>query len=414
VNRISEKGMTMSGSTLARAGHRTQSLDVARGISAVLVVLFHGLLVFKVNGTDDPHLLRIDLNDPWLLVQHLLLGVANGPAYVTFFFVLSGTVLTLSLDRDPPAHPGAVLGYLIKRGFRLYPLLVFTAAAAALLQLYYFGPQTYSQAASWFNNDYKIDSARLPAEFLANALGRSATLNGPAWSIKVEILASAVFPLLYWLSLTATRAMVTVPLLVTAMFFAPGEAKQWHHMNVFLFSFFLGALVPRWGWRVAAMLGQMGGWHRAMLLVALALIFMFTRRLLDPAAFAPPLVVLLESLAAGVGVVMLFHGRDRAFFHAAPVALLAKLSFGVYLLHAVVLSVIGRMLIPFLPDHLGPAQALGCSLLLTLATLCVTVLVAWILHNVLELPMQQLGRVIAARMARMPSYPLVRSLRLRR
>ncbi|MFC7555804.1 acyltransferase family protein [Pseudoroseomonas wenyumeiae] len=254
--------------------------------------------------------------------------MANGPAYVTFFFVLSGTVLALSLDRDPPAHPGAVLGYLVKRGFRLYPLLLFTAAAAALLQLYYFEPHVYSQATGWFNDGYKIDLPSLPAEFLANAQGRSATLNGPAWSIKVEILASAVFPLLYWLSLTPARAMVTAPLLVAAMFLAPGGAMQWHYMNVFLFCFFVGALVPRWGWKVAALLRQMGGWPRVALLAALVLVFMFSRRLLAPTAFAPPLVVVLESLAAGVGVVLLLHGRERAFFHAAPMELLARLSFG--------------------------------------------------------------------------------------
>jgi peptidoglycan/LPS O-acetylase OafA/YrhL len=402
----------MPETTLARARHRTQSLDVGRGISAVLVVLFHGLLVFRVNGADNPHLLSANPADPWLVVQHLLLGVANGPAYVTFFFVLSGTVLALSLDRDPPAHPGAVLGYLIKRGFRLYPLLVFTAAAAALLQWYYFEPLNYPQATSWFNDGYKIDLADLPAEFLANAQGRSATLNGPAWSIKVEILASAVFPVLYWLSLAAFRATVTAVLLMAAMFLAPGGAEHWHYMNVFLFCFFVGALVPRWGSQVAAMLRQMGGWPRVVLLAGLILIFMFARRLLAPAAFAPPLVVVLESICAGVAVVMLLYGRDRAFFHAAPMALLAKLSFGVYLLHVVVLSVIGHAVLPFLPAQFGAAQALGFSLLLALATLCVTVLIAWVLNGILEHPMQQLGRVMAARLTRMPSYPVGRFLRL--
>ncbi|RKK05368.1 acyltransferase [Pseudoroseomonas wenyumeiae] len=406
--------MTMSATVAQRVRNRTQSLDVGRGISAMLVVLFHGLLVFRVNGADNPHLLPLDLGNPWLVLQHLLLAVANGPAYVTFFFVLSGTVLALSLDRDPPAHPGAVLGYLVKRGFRLYPMLLFTAAAAALLQLYYFEPHVYSQATGWFNDGYKIDLPSLPAEFLANAQGRSATLNGPAWSIKVEILASAVFPLLYWLSLTPARAMVTAPLLVAAMFLAPGGAMQWHYMNVFLFCFFVGALVPRWGWKVAALLRQMGGWPRVALLAALVLVFMFSRRLLAPTAFAPPLVVVLESLAAGVGVVLLLHGRERAFFHAAPMELLARLSFGIYLLHVVVLSVLGHAVFPFLPEHLGPAQALGFGLLLTLATLGVTVLVAWVLHGVLEHPMQQLGRAIASRMARMPGDLLVRPLRSRR
>lgn len=404
----------MSGTIATRSRHRTHSLDVGRGISALLVVLFHGLLVFRVNGADNPHLLPLDLSNPWLVAQHLLLALANGPAYVTFFFVLSGTVLALSLDRDPPVHPGAVVGYLIKRGFRLYPLLVFTAAAAALLQIYYFEPQVYPQATSWFNDGYKIDLASLPGEFLANAQGRSATLNGPAWSIKVEILASAAFPVLYWLSLTPRRALVAAPLLVAAMFLAPGSAERWHYMNVFLFCFFVGALVPRWGWKIAAYLEQMDRWHRIALLAALVLVFMFSRRLLAPTIFAPPLVVVLESMAAGIGVILLLHGRDRAFFHAPPMALLAKLSFGIYLLHVVVLSVLGHLALPFLPQLPGPAQALGLGLLLTLATLGVTVLVAWVLHGVLEYPMQQIGRAISTRMARMPAGLLLKPLRIRR
>lgn len=406
--------MIVSGPILAPAVPRAQSLDVGRGMAAVLVVLFHGLLVFRVNGVDNPHRLPMDPADPWLLLQHVLLGLANGPAYVTFFFVLSGTVLAISLDRDPPDHAGAVVGYLIKRAFRLYPLLVFTAAAAALLQRDYFTLLSYPQATSWFNDGYKIEQANLPAEFVANATGRSATLNGPAWSIKVELLASALFPLLYWLSLTAGRIAITAPLLLVAMFLAPGESERWHHMNVFLFCFFAGALVPRWGWQVVSRLRQTHRWPRTAILAILMLVFLFSRRVLAPAELAPPVAVVLESLAAAVGVAMLLYGRDRAFFHARPIQLLARLSFGVYLLHVVVLSVLGHAVLPFLPAQLGAAEALVAGLLLTLATLCVTLFIAWLLHGALEHPMQRLGRNLARRMTGSSGRLVVKPARLRR
>ncbi|MFC7555803.1 hypothetical protein ACFQU7_34115 [Pseudoroseomonas wenyumeiae] len=54
----------MSATVAQRVRNRTQSLDVGRGISAMLVVLFHGLLVFRVNGADNPHLLPLDLENP--------------------------------------------------------------------------------------------------------------------------------------------------------------------------------------------------------------------------------------------------------------------------------------------------------------------------------------------------------------
>ena len=42
-------------------------------------------------------------------------------------------------------------------------------------------------------------------------------------------------------------------------------------------------------------------------------------------------------------------------------------------------------------------------LLLALVTFCITLPAAWVLHVLVERPMQQLGRVIAARLARRQS-----------
>jgi peptidoglycan/LPS O-acetylase OafA/YrhL len=377
-------------------GGFSYGLGFMRGAAALSVVFFHALLVFRVNGVDDAYRMPSDTSQPWLVVQHFLLGIFNGPACVTVFFVLSGAVLALSLEREASFRVGTVVGYLIKRGFRLYPLLVVAAGLGALLQLYYFDLRTYPAATTWLNTDFKIAEAEVPREFVANALGRSASFNGPAWSIKIELMASAMFPVLYLLSRSAGAAVASAIVLGSIMFILPGAPEKYHYMNVFTFCFFMGALIPRWGRPVAAWFYRSGpSIRRAVILISL-LSIMFARRLLAPDAFAPATAVLVETLCASLLIVVVLFGRDRAFFRLWAVRTLAEISYGVYLLHVLVLNVIAHSVLPMMPNLLGSAEALGCGFLLAAATLAVTLPLAYLVYNFIERPLQQLGRLISS------------------
>ena len=74
-------------------------LGALRGFAALGVVIFHVFLFIPIGGIELPHEEDLTFSSTTLLAQHLFLGLLNGRALVTMFFVLSGCVLGLSLDR---------------------------------------------------------------------------------------------------------------------------------------------------------------------------------------------------------------------------------------------------------------------------------------------------------------------------
>jgi peptidoglycan/LPS O-acetylase OafA/YrhL len=97
-------------------------LDALRALAALMVALGHSFIAMTFDGVD-----KLWITPIWLLESDkalfakLVLFVGNGAAAVTVFFVLSGVVLGLSLDRDYSITRHSCCRFLIKRAFRIYP-----------------------------------------------------------------------------------------------------------------------------------------------------------------------------------------------------------------------------------------------------------------------------------------------------
>jgi len=373
----------------------SHGLGFLRGVAALVVVVFHGLLLFRIGAIDDAYRMPVDLGSAWLSAMHVLLGVFNGPACVTLFFVLSGTVLALSLERDDAASLRTVVAYWIRRGFRLYPLLILGAATGALLQLHYFTDETYAAAATWLNLSYKVPEAEVGRAFVTNALGLSSSLNSPAWSIKIEIAASVVFPALFLLARRNRTALVTLGVLVALMLLWPTERRPLAYVPVFLASFFVGALVPRWGGHVAHRFSRMTRPARWTLVGLILVLLMFADRILAPTRFVSGEVALIETLAAGVLVTLILFGPDRRFYRAWPVRTLGEISYGVYLLHLIVMNVVAFAVLPHLPTALAGGEAVALSTAMIAVTLAITLPLAYAVYRFVERPLQQFGRALS-------------------
>ncbi|MEL7049107.1 MAG: acyltransferase, partial [Pseudomonadota bacterium] len=172
----------------------SEGLSSLRGIAASIVIFYHALLVFQVTHHGDPNKVGFDFSDPWLVIVHGLIIFLNGNNAVILFFVLSGTVLAMSFDRQA-FNTQTVGAYYVRRTFRIMPILVASAVAAALLHKYWFPDIQMEAGTPWSNNYYRHDPGK--KEVLLNAIGWSNSLNSPAWTIRIEILASIVFPALY-------------------------------------------------------------------------------------------------------------------------------------------------------------------------------------------------------------------------
>ena len=163
--------------------HRFRSLDALRGLAALVVVVHHVMLSL-------PDGIRGQLG---------FIEVASGMGgrfAVMLFFVLSGFVLAL------PYFAGTSLPYgryIVRRFCRLYLPFAFAVLIAALLCWLLGGP-VLPIASSWLNGPWSrpLTAGVVMSHLLMEGIGQpqSIDLDGPIWSLIIEMRVSLIFPLL--------------------------------------------------------------------------------------------------------------------------------------------------------------------------------------------------------------------------
>lgn len=158
---------------------RIEHLDACRGIAAILVVASHCLQA-------------VDYDKQWTALR-----VALGHIPVLFFFVLSGYVLGRSLLKAQ-VDPRFYVAYLIKRFFRLVPLLVVVFVASFIAAKSMNLERPFSVPVSqWAVNlaNWMVQVTTL-SQLWENILMNQRGLNVPTWTIKIEIVCSMLLPIL--------------------------------------------------------------------------------------------------------------------------------------------------------------------------------------------------------------------------
>jgi peptidoglycan/LPS O-acetylase OafA/YrhL len=366
----------------------SDGLASLRGLAAAIVVVFHSLLVFRLGGVDNPHVLQFDASNDSLVVQHILIGLFNGPAAVVLFFVLSGTVLSLSLARRKSLRWQSALEFYCRRVFRLFPLLAIVALASGLADKAYFKDVVYDFTTSWMDMHFKSDASL--REVVRNAVGVSSSLNPPTWTITVEIAASLAFPLLYWVSTRSLLVVTFFGLALITLMFVPGLSAR--HIETFLFAFYLGALIPRWGAALTHRFFRLEVAVRWFIISAILLLAMSVERLCAPTAFADPVPVLVVTLCAAALVAIVYFGQRSGVLGWRGLIFLGEISYGLYLIHTLVLFTLAHKIAPALEGSLTVGEALALNFGLAIATLALTVPIATFAHYAFERPYQRLGQ----------------------
>jgi peptidoglycan/LPS O-acetylase OafA/YrhL len=382
--------MTNTGSSAAR--HFNRNLASLRGIAASIVLVCHALLILRIEGTDNACFLFFDPHNPALCHVQAMLALFNGPACVTLFFVLSGTVLAMSLDRGMSMRWSALPAYWLKRLLRLYPLLMATAVFAALIHFFILSGTHSPALSAWATKEFNLPNSGLPRDVVFNAVGSSSSLNSPAWSIKIEIFISAYFPLLFVLS-RLRRGALPVFLLLVALMFAPIQPQSSAYLHIYTASFFLGALIYRGGQPLADWYFQRSAFFRYATFVLVLVAFLVTRRVFSPTAFVTPTAVFIEMFCAGYFVLVGLYAHSR-LMSSAPLVWLGEVSYGIYLIHVPVLF---SVTVIFL--RLGLISPVGNHWFETGGligwTFLITVALAWLAYNVIEAPMVAFGHRLA-------------------
>lgn len=357
---------------------RLPSLTGLRFLAALSVFLFHCSLAHSAlppNGPVTP------FADARVAAAYAFIIGHAGPLGVSFFFVLSGFVITWS------SKPGEqAWAFLRRRVVKVYPNhIVMWAVALALFAWNISGP------GAWIPNLLLIH------DYFPN-LNVITSVNPTSWSLSCEMLFYVAFPFLIrplrkisvrclWIGAGLMVAgIVVVPLIGQYLIPAgprssvsPFPDVQFWFIYFFppsrLFEFLLGAML--------ALLVKAGKWPRIGVTPAAVLLLVgYIAALYVPAQYGLILVTVVPvgMLIASVANADM-QGR-RSLFGGRVMVWLGNVSFAFYLFQAVPVfylrGLFGNRLFP-----------IGEGILMIIGMFALTLLGAWLLHILVEEPMMR-------------------------
>ena len=343
---------------------RNKSLDYLRGLMATSIMLYH---YFYWSGAH--------LDAGTILGRLSIYGVS-------IFYVLSGLTLYIVYNRSISTDFRSILAFLVKRIFRIFPLLWLTITGTMII---------YKNYPGW-----KVCFLNYTGLFGFFHLG--SYLAAGQWSIGNELVFYLFFPLFLILSKWRPKLFLLLSILsiISGLYFAfhilkdNGDlASQWiAYINPFnQLLFFAGGIL----------IGYTGQWinaekYKNQVLALLAIgVLSF--------AFYP---VTGDNIHIVTGfnrvfflciswmICFCFYHQKRAFPGIADRLLttLGEASYSIYLLHPLVLSIVTNL----------NAKYIGLpSRFLTWVSAIVTVLVSYIVYKKLEMPFIRYGKRLVTR-----------------
>ena len=362
------------------------ALDKLRGLALVSVVLFHTLPFAPHDSTS----------------QRLTINVFDlGWAGVDLFFVLSGFLITGILI-DERTKPAYFRTFFARRVLRIVPVyvafLLFSMWAAPLI-----GATTPATALrlrelqGWF-------WSYLTNVFIA-LHGWTAMPDGTShlWSLAVEEQFYLLWPIAVlvipqrMLPRVALGCVVAAELCRAAIVVSGvgGEANYVllpTRMDTLAIGAFLACAV-----RDPGLLGVLDRWRRPIIGAALLAVLVPTV-MQHALSFERPMTQLLAFPAIAIisGGLVLDASRNSRWISALPLQFVGRYSYGMYIWHLVVISVVGHIFAADLPGMI-PTSSTPSYLAFVVAVLAGTVAVALVSWYVIEQPFLRLKRFVQYR-----------------
>lgn len=342
-------------------------LQSLRGIAAVVVLLHHASFAFRSSPT----------------AHYAYEAVLNAHAAVMLFFVLSGYVLALSLLRSG-ATLQTTLVFYNRRLFRIYPAALVASLFGLLVRLA--SPDSSAAVLSdWFHAEVRNNPLGV-YDLIQCFFTMKAEIIPPLWSIRVELVCSALIPLLVWASKKGYAVPVSAFLTALVLIgLIPGQL-------LYLGSFSLGVMLTRFTDWFARMT------YRRALLIAAFIVLAFGR-LINPEwrfeiGYGAVIPIVFESIAAMVLIGCIAAGGLSAL-RIRPLVWLGDISYSIYIWHF-------PIMISFAFAFAGIAEKTSAlaTFILLISTLATTLLISHVSYRLLEVPGIKLGGIVQRAMHR--------------
>jgi peptidoglycan/LPS O-acetylase OafA/YrhL len=360
-----------------RLSVRFEHLDSLRGIAALCVVACHFVIAFGLPGL------------PWLWTKTPLHLCWDGPAAVSFFFVLSGMVLSLRHFRttsSPNLEGFHFTGYAVARVCRIWlPYLAILGLSVLAFRFSAIDLKTNPAVTPLFAEIWRTDPtlrSLLRQAFdvrLAAPLDGSHELVPQAWSLTVELVMSLLLPLAVLVAGRSTTWLLIGTFLATHLAL----------VNGYCFHFAVGIAMAKHFREIVSRLEP-----RPALRVFLAFCGWFFASFNSLEWHVEPLQSLnlgseLQALGAALLIVVASSSPGvRCWLSRGLIHRIGKISFSLYLIHVIVLICITPRVMsamssfpPMLVWWTGFAFTAVASLLLSDP-----------LYRVIEMPTMALGK----------------------
>lgn len=371
-------GATTMPKTNINSHIRITKLDGIRGILSILVALNHSYLVLAIpafaNVWGQNYFAYFDLQSK---IQQLLMILGNGGAAVSMFFILSGFVISLSMQNFQFSLSNYLI-FLLKRLVRLYPVYLFIVTMITLTVWSGFNYRLFPDASTWYHwwMNFNLDFP----EYLRNAFFVHINLGGVTWTLRVILLATPILPFLYFLSkkLNWAWSLLFSLLLVYASF-------SWLNFPNFrdfryLYMFFLGLVLPQFKTIFTNLKPVI-----FYLISPLLLYFFFVIRYQTDEYVGGVFETVASFIFLGIILyqprVRIFDFLDNKFF-----VYLGKISYSLYLVHFSVLYALARIIFQFFPFLPFGSHYLFIHTFLFLVSLGISIPVSHWLNKYIEIP----------------------------
>lgn len=279
--------------------------------------------------------------------------------------------------------------FVVKRLFRIMPAFWFSLViVACYLRLVFPGYSIIPGASAWFNNWYS-DPLTMSA-IVENATLVSPMLNPNAWTLKVEILASALLPIIVWClgQRSAVRAaLVMVVTLGAAWFFRAYPSG----VANFAYMFVLGAIVSQLSREVKAGIAS----NPVFVFGCMALILVANACF--PLVHQLPADIITVAGAGGLiwSIALGSKSRLLSFLDSRWARFLGRISYSFYLLHFIVLYAVSNFLLHILPTDLVIRWPLAVMAVGCIVSIAIAVPISALAFNLIEKPLTLVGRRFA-------------------
>ena len=357
---------------------RVEFLDSLRGLASIAVVLSHYFIAYGIDIR-----FKVITYSPF----HFFF---DGFAAVTFFFILSGFVLTLSLDKEKEIN---IWSFYIKRIFRIMPSYLVVLGLSLIAYNSYIIIHSIPDSTTWINEFWSKPLSTLDfiKQFIFLKPEKSANLVFQNWTLNVEMAFSFLIPFLYLLLKKSALYLFIIFNIVLLVFFS---------FSVFIFHFSLGMVLAFNHTKLVAVLSRLQTKYKFGLFFLA--ILLFTYRYTIPMYYYywyrhlnflnnENLIWILTGTGGFLLLLFVFMSdKTQSVLNTRFIKFIGKLSYAIYLVHgAVLIFVVPRFISAI--NALGVVNSYEVWALGLLGLLTITFLTAALLNKYVEIPLVKFG-----------------------